>query len=74
MILHQEKKDCLNVSILCASQVKLLTSNGDSIAAINARFQYVNQEIMCDIFQEKRENNDIGKSDTFGCWFCDFLF
>ena len=36
----------------------------------------INLEITrtCDVFTGTRENNDIRKIDTFGCWLCDFLF
>ena len=54
----------------------LVTSNRDVKVAFKARrlFLYINLEILCNFYKEKCENNAFDNSDTFDCWFCDFLF
>ena len=74
VILHQYKKDILNVSILRASQN--FASDVTSLAAFKARWLSlaINLEILCNLCTEKCENNAFEKSDTFDGWLCDFLF
>ena len=76
VILHQLKKESLNVSILRLVKIMLVTSNCDVIAAFKARwiFLAINLEILCNFYKEKCEINAFENSDTFVGWFCDFLF
>ena len=69
VILHQLKKDCFNVSILCASQNnRLMTSHHEAIAHSKARllFQTINSEIIYNFCIEKCKNKAFENTDTFG--------
>ena len=76
LILHQLKKDSLNVSILRLVKIMLLTSQRDVKAAFKARllFLAIILEIICNFYTEECENNAFENSHSFDCWLCDFLF
>ena len=76
VILHQQKKDSLNVSILHLVKIILVTSHRDVIAAFKARwiFLAITLDILRNFYKENFENIDLENSDTFDGWFCDFLF
>ena len=76
VILHLQKKDSLNVSILRLFKIMLVTSHGDAIAAFKARWLFlaINLEILCNFYKENCENNAFEIFELFDGWFCDFLF
>ena len=76
LVLHQKKKDSLNILFLRASQNDVSTSNCDFIAAFKAKWLFlaIYLEIICIFFTAKCENNAFENSDTFDGWLCDFLF
>ena len=76
VILHLQKKDSFNLSILRLVKIMLVTSHRDVIAAFKARWLFlaITLEIICNFYKENCENNGFENSELFDGWFRDFLF